>query len=70
MATGSSPGDISLPLDCPNCHGKIQVTYRNLRTPGGSADTLRNSCVCPHCTERVELILPGLVIPPIKIWCN
>ena len=54
--------DVTVPLRCPLCQGKIWITYE---TGHGSDIQARYSC--PHCRQRVQIELPGLLVPPVQI---
>jgi hypothetical protein len=54
--------DVTVPLRCPLCQGKISITYET-----GHGSDIRARFSCPHCRQRVQIDLPGLLVPPVQI---
>jgi DNA-directed RNA polymerase subunit RPC12/RpoP len=58
--------DVTLPLDCINCGGKIFVTYEPAMGPHRAPNILARY-TCPHCRKQAQIELPGLLVPPVQI---
>lgn len=61
----NNPALVTLRLRCPECHGKIRLTYRPSIGSRTGID-IRNEYQCPCCRKTVHMEIPGLVRFPVE----
>ncbi len=66
LSRDGSGRDVTLPVHCPACNGKLSVTFEANVGPH-RAPNVRAMYTCPHCRKKVDIMLPGLLVPPVQI---
>jgi hypothetical protein len=62
VSSGDTPGKpttVTLALDCAHCQGPLHLSYEF------QGRERKNVYKCPHCSQMVQIDLPGLIVLPV-----